>query len=220
MNELKIFESKEFGKVRTVEVNGETYFVGKDISSILGYQNGSRDINRHVDEDDRGSTETVSPQGTTQKTIIINESGLYSLVIGSKLPSAKKFKRWVTSEVLPTIRKTGGYVNNADMFVNTYLPFADENTKNLFRLQLNTIDQLNNKIEEQRPKVEFADTVSNTEELISMGDMAKLIQKETGNKKIGRTRLFDFLRKQKVLMKNNVPYQRYIENGWFKVTKW
>ena len=106
------------------------------------------------------------------------------------------------------------------MFVNTYLPFADDNTKNLFRLQLEIITQLNNKIEEDNPKVQFANTVSSTEELISMGDMAKLIQKETGNKKIGRTRLFEFLRKQKVLMKNNVPYQRYIENGWFKVTYW
>lgn len=216
-NVIKIFENKEFGKVRTVEANNKTWFVGKDIANILGYQNGSRDINRHVDEDDRGSTEMVSPQGTAQKTTIINESGLYSLIIGSKLPSAKKFKRWITSEVLPTIRKTGGYVNNADVFVSTYLPFADENTKNLFRLQLNTIAQLNNKIEEQKPKVEFADNVSKTDKLISMRDMAKLIQDETGNKKIGQNRLFAFLRGKKILMADNIPYQRYIEYGWFKV---
>ena len=217
-NELKIFENKEFGKVRTVEVNGEPYFVGKDIADTLGYQNGSRDINRHVDEDDRRKF-MIFDGNQDKETIIINESGLYSLILSSKLPKAKQFKRWVTSEILPTIRKTGGYVNNTDMFVNTYLPFADDNTKNLFRLQLEIITQLNNKIEEDKPKVEFANTVSSTEELISMGDMAKLIQKETGNKKIGRTRLFEFLRKQKVLMKNNVPYQRYIENGWFKVTE-
>ena len=220
MNELKIFESKEFGKVRTVEVNGEPYFVGKDIATILGYSNPRKSLLDHVDNEDKMDGVTIRDSiGRNQNPIIINESGLYSLILSSKLPKAKQFKRWVTLEILPTIRKTGGYVNNTDMFVNTYLPFADDNTKNLFRLQLETITQLNNKIEEQRPKVEFADTVSNTEELISMGDMAKLIQKETGNKKIGRTRLFEFLRKQKVLMKNNVPYQRYIENGWFKVTE-
>lgn len=219
MNELKIFESKEFGKVRTVEVNGEPYFVGKDIAMILGYSKPRNAISSHVDKEDKKDAPIQGNLGGIQSMTIINESGLYSLILSSKLPSAKAFKRWVTSEILPTIRKTGGYVNNTDMFVNTYLPFADDNTKNLFRLQLETITQLNNKIEEQRPKVEFADTVSNTDELISMGDMAKLIQKETGNKKIGRTRLFEFLRKQKVLMKNNVPYQRYIENGWFKVTE-
>ena len=218
MNELKIFESKEFGKVRTVEVNGEPYFVGKDIATILGYRVTDKAVRDHVDSEDK-LTDHFGGSGQMREMTIINESGLYSLILSSKLPTAKQFKRWVTSEILPTIRKTGGYVNNTDMFVNTYLPFADDNTKNLFRLQLEIITQLNNKIEEDKPKVEFANTVSSTEELISMGDMAKLIQKETGNKNIGRTRLFEFLRKKKVLMKNNVPYQRYIENGWFKVTE-
>ena len=217
-NEVKIFENEEFGKVRTVEVNGEPYFVARDIATILGYSNPNDAISKRVDKEDKGVA-NCDTLGGTQKLSIINESGLYSLILSSKLPTAKQFKRWVTSEILPTIRKTGGYVSNTDMFVNTYLPFADDNTKNLFRLQLEIITQLNNKIEEDKPKVEFANTVSSTEELISMGDMAKLIQKETGNKNIGRTRLFEFLRKQKVLMKNNVPYQRYIENGWFKVTE-
>lgn len=108
MNELEIFKNEEFGEIRTVVIENEPWFVGKDITNILGYQNGSRDINRHVDEDDRGSTEMVSPSGV-QKTTIINESGLYSLILSSKLPNAKKFKHWVTSEVLPTIRKHGYY---------------------------------------------------------------------------------------------------------------
>lgn len=106
--ELQIFNNPEFGEIRTTAIDGEPWFVGKDVADILGYQNGSRDINRHVDEEDRQNYQNgtfESPRGMT----IINESGLYSLVLGSKLPTAKKFKHWVTSEVLPTIRKTGSY---------------------------------------------------------------------------------------------------------------
>lgn len=107
-NQIQVFENTDFGNVRVVEYNGEPYFVGKDVADILGYQNGSRDINRHVEEEDR--TKMMVFDGNQQKeTIIINESGLYSLIIGSKLPEAKKFKHWVTSEVLPSIRKTGKY---------------------------------------------------------------------------------------------------------------
>ena len=118
-NEIKIFENEEFGSVRTMEINGEPYFVAKDVADILGYQNGSRDINRHVDEDDREKVKIFD--GNQDKvSIIINESGLYSLILSSKLPTAKKFKRWVTSEILPSIRKTGGYLANSDMMVSTY----------------------------------------------------------------------------------------------------
>lgn len=108
MNNLEIFKNEEFGEIKTFNFNNEIYFVGKDIANILGYQNGSRDINRHVDEEDR----KIIPiyDGTQNRdTLIINESGLYSLILGSKLPNAKKFKKWVTSEVLPTIRKHGKY---------------------------------------------------------------------------------------------------------------
>ena len=108
MNDIKIFENPEFGRVRTIVIDDEPWFVGKDVAEILGYQNGSRDINRHVDEDDRQNYQNgtfESPRGMT----IINESGLYSLILSSKLPTAKKFKHWVTSEVLPSIRKTGSY---------------------------------------------------------------------------------------------------------------
>ena len=118
-NEIKIFENEEFGSVRTMEINGKPYFVGKDVTDILGYQNGSRDINRHVDEDDREKV-MIFDGNQDKESIIINESGLYSLILSSKLPNAKKFKRWVTSEVLPAIRKTGGYLANSDMMVSTY----------------------------------------------------------------------------------------------------
>lgn len=108
MNELKIFENAEFGQVRTVTIENEPWFVGKDVADNLGYQNGSRDINRHVEADDR-IKEMVFDGTQNKETILINESGLYALIFGSKLESAKRFKHWVTSEVLPTIRKTGQY---------------------------------------------------------------------------------------------------------------
>ena len=108
MNDIKIFENAEFGSVRTLEVNGEPYFVGKDVADILGYQNGSRDINRHVDTEDRADV-AIHDGSQNRNMTIINESGLYSLILSSKLPKAKEFKHWVTSEVLPSIRKTGSY---------------------------------------------------------------------------------------------------------------
>lgn len=108
MNEIKIFNNQEFGEVRAIEMNGEAWLVGKDVTDKLGYQNGSRDIVRHVDEEDRANI--VIHDGRQERTMVcVNESGLYSLILGSKLPTAKKFKHWVTSEVLPSIRKTGAY---------------------------------------------------------------------------------------------------------------
>lgn len=108
MNELQIFTNEEFGEIRTVQLNNETYFVGKDVADNLGYQNGSRDINRHVLQEDRVK-EMIFDGNQNKETILINESGLYTLIFGSKLESAKRFKHWVTSEVLPAIRKTGSY---------------------------------------------------------------------------------------------------------------
>lgn len=108
MNELQIFTNEEFGEIRTVQLNNETYFVGKDVADNLGYQNGSRDINRHVLQEDRVK-EMIFDGNQNKETILINESGLYALIFGSKLESAKRFKHWVTSEVLPAIRKTGSY---------------------------------------------------------------------------------------------------------------
>ncbi len=115
MNELKIFKNNDFGEIRTVTINGEPHFVGKDVAEILEYQNGSRDINRHVDPEDRIKT-MVFDGNQDKETILTNESGLYSLILSSKMPKAKKFKRWVTSEVLPEIRKTGSYTKAPKSF--------------------------------------------------------------------------------------------------------
>ena len=108
MNEIKLFNNPEFGEIRSVQIDGEPWFVGKDIADILGYQNGSRDIQRHVDDEDK-LTHRISASGQMRDVILINESGVYALIFGSKLDKAKAFKHWVTSEVLPQIRQTGGY---------------------------------------------------------------------------------------------------------------
>ena len=109
MNEIKIFDNPEFGKVRTMEINGEPYFVGKDVAIILGYAKPENALTTHVDGDDTLKQGVTDNLGRAQNTTLINESGLYSLILSSKLPKAKEFKRWVTSEVLPAIRKTGSY---------------------------------------------------------------------------------------------------------------
>jgi phage antirepressor YoqD-like protein len=150
----------------------------------------------------------------------INESQLYDLMLEMKTEKVKPFRKWVTSEVLPTIRKTGGYVANDEMFINTYLPNADTQTRELFRLNLSTIRQLNNKIEQDKPLVDFASHIQVSEDCISMNDMAKLATKN--GIKIGRTRLFNFLREKKVLGcrdgHKNMPYQRYIDTQpWFQL---
>lgn len=219
MDGIKTFTNKEFGAVRTIVKDGEPWFVGKDVAEILGYKETAKAIRTHICAEDKGVSVLDTPGGQ-QKITLINESGLYSLILGSKLPKAKTFKRWVTSEVLPTIRKTGGYVANDEMFINTYLPNADAQTRELFRLNLSTIRQLNNKIEQDKPLVDFASHIQTSEDCISMNDMAKLATKN--GIKIGRTRLFNFLREKKVLGckdgHKNMPYQRYIDTQpWFQL---
>lgn len=218
MENLQIFKNEEFGEIRTVTVNNEPWFVGKDVANILGYQNGSRDINRHVDEEDK-LTERIVLSGQNREVIVINESGLYSLILSSKMPNAKKFKHWVTSEILPTIRKTGGYVSNDDMFINTYLPFADDQTKLLFKSTLETVKKLNKKIEEDKPKVLFANAVETAQNSILIGDLAKLINQNGVN--IGQKRLFDWMRENGYLIKNgtskNMPTQKAMDLKLFEI---
>ena len=215
-NKIKIFESEEFGKIRTLVRNGEPWFVGKDVAVILGYAKPENAIAAHVNNEDKTTT-LIQGTGSNykSKTTIINESGFYSLVLSSKMPRAKEFRRWVTSEILPTIRKTGGYVANEDMFIENYLPFLDEPYQNLFRLQMMAINKLNERIRHDQPLVEFANQVAGTENLIDMNAMAKLAVEE--NIPIGRNRLFKWLRKNEILMSDNLPYQKFIDRGYFAV---
>ena len=175
MNQLQIFENKEFGKIRTVEINNEPYFVGKDVADILGYQNGSRDINRHVDEEDR--QKTMFFDGNQDKeTIIINESGIYSLIISSKLPTAKKFKRWVTSEVLPSIRKHGMYatdelIANPDIAIAAFQALKEEREqRQLLQFECNKQKQI---IGELKPKADYTDIILQSKSLVTVTQIAK-----------------------------------------------
>ena len=148
-NGIKVFENPIFGQIRMVMVDDEPWFVAKDISDKLGYAQTSNMMKRIDDEDFKSSI----LDGMNMKSLLINESGLYSAIIGSKLPSAKQFKHWVTSEVLPTIRKTGGYVNNDELFISTYLPYADENTKLIFSQTLKTVREQNETIKRQQKEI-------------------------------------------------------------------
>lgn len=172
--ELQIFKNEKFGQVQLVEINNEPWFVGKEIAEILGYKNGSRDINRHVDEEDRQNYQngTFGNRGVT----IINESGLYSLILSSKLPQAKEFKRWVTSEVLPAIRKHGMYaidnlLDNPDMAIAAFQKLKEERQ---LRLQAQEeLAQKNQIIQELQPKATYYDLILQSESLVAISVIAK-----------------------------------------------
>ena len=212
-NEIKIFENEEFGKVRTVIKDGEPWFVLADICKVLEISN-SRMVAGRLDAEELMSVKLTSG-GQRREMTAVSESGLYAVILRSDKPQAKPFRKWVTTEILPTIRKTGGYVANEDMFIENYLPFLEEPYQNLFRLQMTAINKLNERIRHDQPLVEFANQVSNTDNLIDMNAMAKLAVEE--NIPIGRNRLFRWLRENEILMSGNLPYQKYIERGYFAV---
>ena len=177
-----VFNHPEFGELRTVEISGEPWFVGKDVAEALGYSNTSKAIITHVADEDKIIKMLPNSQNgkTVGKTYIINESGLYSLILSSKLPSAKEFKHWVTSEVLPSIRKTGGYVNpsQSDLFLDTYLPFADQNTRLLFKTTLDTIQQQNNTIQQQNHTISHQeDIIRNLTSDIPLADKRQILNR-------------------------------------------
>lgn len=214
MNEIKIFDNPEFGKVRTMEINGEPYFVGKDVSEILGYSDTNKAIAMHVDDEDKLNDKTASSLGQ-RGGWLINESGLYSLILSSKLPKAKEFKRWVTSEVLPSIRKHGAYavdelLNDPEFAIKTFTALKEEREKS---------KRLSEQIEADKPKVIFADSVSAAKSSILIGDLAKLIKQNGVN--IGQNRLFEWLRTNGYLIKDgtskNMPTQRAADMKLFEV---
>ena len=177
MNELKIFENEQFGKIRTVEIDSTPYFVGKDVAEALGYAKPENAISAHVDEDDKTTT-LIQGTGSNYKSkaVIINESGVYALVFGSKLPKAKEFKHWVTSEVLPAIRKHGVYavdevLENPDMLISALQALKEEKAK-AKRLS-ETIAVQEQQISELKPKASYYDVVLNCKDLVSVTEIAK-----------------------------------------------
>lgn len=215
MNELKLFNFEEH-EVRTLLINDEPWFVGKDVAEILGYERPTKAVNDHVDSEDIDAVPIQDSIGRMQNTPIINESGLYSLILSSKLPSAKKFKRWVTSEVLPKIRKNGAYLTDKKAYDITH------DKSSLIDLLQQAANQLKEKdvvIERMKPKALFADAVNDSETDILIGDLAKLI-KQNGHD-IGQKRLFAWMRDNGYLMKSgnskNLPTQKSMELGLFRI---
>ena len=152
MDNLQVFTKDEFGTIRTVQMNGEPYFCMVDICKALDLNNISQARTR-LREDGVITNEVIDSMGRKQKANFINESNMYKLVFQSRKESAEKFTDWVTAEVLPTIRKTGGYVNSDELFINTYLPFADENTKTMFCQTLKTVREQNEIIQKQQKEI-------------------------------------------------------------------
>ena len=216
MNSLEVFKNKEFGTVRTIEENGNVYFCGKDVATALGYEKPRNAIQAHC----RGALKRGIPTTSGMQTMsFIPEGDLYRLIAHSKLPKAEEFERWVFEEVLPTIRKTGGYVNDENAFINTYLGHLDERTKQLFSATLHEIRKCNEKIEADRPKVLFADAVETSRSTILVGDLAKILKQNGVD--IGQKRLFAWLRDHGYLIKSgartNMPTQTAMDRKLFEI---
>ncbi len=228
MKDLKIFSNKEFGEIRTIiDEHSEPWFVGKDVAKALGFANTRDAIRTHVFEEDKG-VDLVDTLGGRQKMTMVNESGLYALVFGSQLEDAKKFKHWVTSEVLPAIRKHGAYMTDGviertlsdpDYLIMLATNLKEEKAKRALAEAQN---------EKNKPKVLFADTVSASNRSCLMGELAKMISQEairTGktDKKIGQNKLFAWMRNNGYLCKSgerkNQPLQTYVEQGLFEMKK-
>lgn len=223
MNEVIPFSNEIFGTIRTIEREGQIYFVGKDVAEALGYKDTADALKKHVDEEDKRKIkvgEMPTLEISNFGAIIINESGLYSLITASKLQSAKKFKHWVTSEVLPSIRKHGAYITQPkieEILANPDIIIELATTLKKERAERQKVEA---KLEEAKPKVLFADAVSASSTTILVGELAKLI-KQNGYD-IGQQRMFAWLRENGYLGKRqgsdwNIPTQRSMQMGLFKI---
>ena len=214
MNEIKIFENANFGKVRILEIENEPYFAGKDVAEILGYTNTRKALIDHVDEEDKTSNETLRVNGTN--LTLINESGLYSLILKSKLPQAKQFKRWVTNEVIPSIRKHGLYatdelLDNPDFLIEAITKLKEEREKNLKLQAINSKLEVENEI--MQPKADYFDELVSRNLLTNFRDTAKMLQ-------IKENVFIKFLLNKKYIYRDKkgklVPYA-YKNTGLFEV---
>lgn len=219
MNEIQIFKNDSFGEVRTITIDNKPCFVGKDVAEILGYADPQKAMKMHIDDEDK-LTRQIVVSGQNRNVTIINESGLYSLILSSKLPTAKKFKHWVTAEVIPSIRKHGAYMTedtiqkaltSPDFLIQLATQLKDEQQKRR---------ALEVKIEQDKPKTIFADAVSVSKTSILVGELAKLLKQNGIN--IGQNRLFAWLREKKYLISRNgtdynMPTQKAMECGLFEI---
>lgn len=206
MNELQIFNNEEFGSVRTITKDNEPMFCLADVCKALDITHVT-DVKSRLKQDGVGTSEVIDSLGRKQTATFINESNLYKVIFQSRKPSAEKFTDWVTDEVIPSIRKNGGYIANQEQMT------PEQIVANALIVAQNIISQKDRQIEEMKPKADFFDAVADSKTAISMNEVAKVLN----IKGYGRNNLFEFLRNSKVLDRWNVPYQRYVDNGWFRV---
>ena len=212
MNELQIFKNEEFGEVRTVTIDNEPWFVGKDVAEALGYSDTNKAVAMHVEDEDKKLNDKTSPSFGQRGATLINESGLYALIFGSKLESAKRFKHWVTAEALPAIRKTGGYQMQAPQGKELLALAVLEAQK--------TIEVQTAQIEEMKPHAVLGQAITTANTSILVGDLAKIL-KQNGIE-IGAKRLFQYMRENGYLIKRkgtdwNLPTQRSMEMELFEI---
>ena len=207
MNELQVFNYNG-NEVRTIQKDGEPWWVLKDVCDVLNIEN-HKDLPKRLEDDEVGRFDLPHPQSRnkTLEMLCINESGLYNVILRSDKPEAKPFRKWVTSEVLPSIRKNGGYIANQENLT------PEQIVANALIVAQNIISQKDKQIEQMKPKAEFFDAVADSRTAISMNEVSKVL----GIKGYGRNNLFEFLRNNGILDRWNVPYQRYIDCGWFRV---
>lgn len=203
-NEIKIFENERFGEIRTAGTSEEPLFCLADICKAIGIKDVSRCASR-LDDDMRLTHPIVDSLGRTQQATFVTESGLYDVIIRSDSEMAKPFRKWVTREVLPSIRKTGNYS------IMNKVPHTFAEALRLAAEQQEKIETQQKLIDVQKPKAEFYDDVVESKDAMSMDRVAKTL-----NMGIGRNKLFELLRSKKILMSNNTPYQRYVDSGWFR----
>ena len=216
--DLMEFMHQDFGAIRGVEINGEPWLIGKDVARALGYKNTRDALSRHVDSEDKG-VENYDSLGGGQKTVIINESGFYSLVMGSKLPAARKFKRWVTSEVLPSIRRNGAYM--APSLLDQVMAEPEFLLVVFDRLQTERqgrqkaercVQKLESRVEEMESKAKFYDIAMTSRTTVSLAQAAAILNLHYGNVTLVRV-----LKKMGVLKADNTPTRKYLDQGYFTV---
>lgn len=218
----KTFSNNEFGEIRVLEINNEPWFVGKDVAELLGYSEPRSAVAKKVDAEDKGVSKMATPSGTQEMTII-NESGLYSLILSSKLPSAKKFKRWVTSEVLPAIRRTGGYIpisqeDDEKTIMAKALMISQRTIEEKDALLAQKEKQVQYLSYEVESKDRYLNQIAQSKNTILVRELAKVISKE--NFIIGERRLWDKLRAWGLILKGKTePSQRAVERGLFEVSE-
>lgn len=219
MNNLQIFNSPDFGQIRTIQQNGEAWFVGKDVAQALGYSQTAKAVREHVKDNHKGMSVLDTPGGK-QETTIIDEAGLYSLVMRAKTEKAEAFQEWVTGEVLPAIRKHGGYLTPDKIEQALTDPDTIIKLATTLKEERAARQQAEASLQAAKPKVLFADAVSASDSTILIGDLAKIL-KQNGHP-IGQKRLFNWMREQGYLIKRagadyNSPTQRAMEMGLFKI---